>query len=364
LPDPEACTDKRPPALRASDRATEAILYNNWLRGLLGSSDSEVAKKYGRLLYETRALSWGEHQSIKNDPALREVTINHKADQWRNFAGRIRTEDPGAYEYLTGARGMERIGAGFIALLSAIMFALFDITASILVLLGFLIFRWAVIAAPIIGTIAILRPASAGFRRLVNAVVAALFNIIIFGTGAAIYLFAFDLIVTSALPGWLQVVLVWLTGVVGWLLLRPYRRITQLGGRDPSAVVASAGSWHRRFFRDARETAPLAVAKPGGGSEPVVGEHRPQRIEIRAEHPVRVESDPAPTAPPGGRPAGTPRRMPAPSQGGWTEPAPDGASSYTLYRPQRSTVGGRDDYRSTSSVSGRSGARGEARLDE
>ena len=37
---------------------------------------------------------------------------------------------------------------------------------------------------------------------------------------------------TSTLPGWLQVVLVWLVGVVGWLLLRPYRRITQLGGKD------------------------------------------------------------------------------------------------------------------------------------
>ena len=31
-------------------------------------------------------------------------------------------------------------------------------------------------------------------------------------------------------------VLVWLCGVVGWLLLRPYRRITQLGGRAASSV--------------------------------------------------------------------------------------------------------------------------------
>ena len=42
------------------------------------------------------------------------------------------------------------------------MFAMFDLTASMLVLLGFLIFRWAVIAAPILGTIGLLRPASAG----------------------------------------------------------------------------------------------------------------------------------------------------------------------------------------------------------
>jgi len=43
--------------------------------------------------------------------------------------------------------------------------------ADALVLLGFLIFRWAVIAAPILGTIGLLRPASSGIRRLANAVV-------------------------------------------------------------------------------------------------------------------------------------------------------------------------------------------------
>jgi hypothetical protein len=283
--------------------------------------------------------------------------MERKQDQWRNFAGRIKEEDPAAYEYLTGAKGIERIGAGFIALVSAIMFALFDITASLLVLLGFVVFRWAVIAAPVIGTVAILRPASAGFRRLVNAVVAALFNIVIFGTGAAIYLFAFDLIMTASLPGWLQVVLVWLCGVVGWLLLRPYRRITQLGGGNSTAVVASAGTWHRRFFRDVRDTAPAAVAKPGGGSELVVADRPPQRIEVRAEPPLHTDgptTDAAQAAPV--------RRMPAPSGGGWSEPDTSSAPAYSLYQPRRSSVTAaeRDG---VASAGGGSRSRTEARLD-
>jgi hypothetical protein len=359
LPDRNACRDERPPALRASDNAAEQILFENWLRGLLGSADSATARKYGRMLYDARTIDWREQQSIRDDPRLRDVYIERKAAQWRNFAGRIKEEDPAAYEYLTGAKGMERIGAGFIALLSAVMFALFDITASLLVLLGFVIFRWAVIAAPIIGTVAILRPASAGFRRLVNAVVAALFNIVIFGAGAAIYLFAFDLIMGAALPGWLQVVLVWLCGIVGWLLLRPYRRITQLGGRDPSAVVASAGSWHRRFFRDIRESAPASAARPGGGSEVVVWDRPPQRIEIRAEGPLQAE----PSAPPSVPPA-TPRRMPTPSGGGWHEPDVADAPTYTLYRPSRSTVTAaeaRGDATAAPDAVGRT--RAEARLD-
>jgi len=161
------------------------------------------------------------------------------------------------------------------------MFALFDLTASLLVLLGFLIFRWAVIAAPVLGTVGILRPASTGIRRLMNAVVAAVFNIIIFGTGASIYLFAVSLIIqTDSIPGWLQVVLILLTGLVGWILLRPYRRITQLGGKDSSKTIASIGGWQRLFFRDlkraqADETA--ETSRSARGPRRCVRGRRPRR---------------------------------------------------------------------------------------
>src|SRR3954452_5909063 len=46
----DACQDNRPPAVRASDMATETMLYRNWVRGLLGSADSTTAQKYGRAL--------------------------------------------------------------------------------------------------------------------------------------------------------------------------------------------------------------------------------------------------------------------------------------------------------------------------
>jgi hypothetical protein len=290
--------------------------------------------------------------------------------QWMKVAEQIRQEDPEAYEYLQGINGMERIGAGFIAMLAAFMFAMFDITASLLVLLGFLVFRWAVIVAPILGTIGLLRPASGGIRRLGNAVVAAVFNIAIFGTGAAIYLFAVDLIMnTASLAGWLQVVLVWLCGVVGWLLLRPYRRITQLGGKDNAAAIASAGSWHRRFFRDMREAAKLEVAEGGGTREPTFGkdgrpvyvEQRNLRPEARLEDPAHSSTARGPAA--GGpgadasttvatRPDGTetaPDMAPAASgeqrslpssarsrnASDWTEPdVAERPASYAIYRPE------------------------------
>jgi len=356
---PGACKDNRPPAVRASDTATESMLYKEWVRGALGSSESETARKYGLALYDAKSLSWQEAERLRANPGDRDATIAAKNRQWMKVAEQIKTEDPEAYEYLTGQKGMERVGAGFIAVLASVLFAMFDLTASLLVLLGFLIFRWAVIAAPILGTVGLLRPASAGLRRLANAVVAAVFNIAIFGTGAAIYLFAVDLVMsTPTLPGWLQVVLVWLCGVVGWLLLRPYRRITQLGGKDSTSAVTSAGSWHRRFFRDVREAAKLNVAEPGGTADPQVGKRRQVALEqttLRPEARLEDSSQTAITSRPDGSPAPDARpetgqpatRQPQHAAGRgqrhrspqWTEPdVPDGPPSYTVYRPDTGDI--------------------------
>jgi hypothetical protein len=320
--------------------AVTNLLYRNWLRGELGSADSTTAQKYGFILYDSKSLTWGEAQSIEDDPsgATRQRILAEKQTRWEKVAKQIKSEDPDAYQYLQGNKGMDRVGAGFIAILSAVFFAMFDIVASVLVLLGFLIFRWAVIAAPILGTVGMLRPASAGIRRLANAVVAAIFNIIIFGTGAAIYLFAVDLIMgTATLPAWLQVVLVWLCGIVGWLLLRPYRRITQLGGGRDAAGQVAAGGWHRSFFRDLRQAATLGIAAPAVESA-VERRHRDVtaaarlRPEARHDDPVDVrgaDTQPDSRRAPGREAPGRVSRSPQ-----WKAPdRNEGEPSYAVYRP-------------------------------
>ena len=356
---PADCKDHRPPAVRASDTVTDGMLYRNWLRGALGSADSPTAQKYGPVLYDAKAFTWGETTDMRRDPKQRQVIIDQKQQRWMKVAEQIKTDDPEAYEYLQGTQGMDRIGAGFIAIMSSLFFAMFDITASVLVLLGFLIFRWAVIAAPILGTIALFRPASGGLKRLANAVVAAVFNIVIFGTGAAVYLFAVDLIMgTASLPGWLQVVLIWLTGVVGWLLLRPYRRITQLGGKDSSRAVTSVGSWHRLFFRDVQAAAALKLIEEGGTREPraITGSTH-NRPESRTDSVVSAGSSAGPSA--GTAPAGAEQSPPdRPETGGRREPVPAGQAprrrepverwaepdvgdrpaTYTVYRPDSGDV--------------------------
>ena len=348
-PTPGACVDHRTPAVRASDTAAQNLLYRDWLRGLLGSADSPTAIKYGPVLYDARSFTWDEAATIAAHPETRDAAVAAKQMEWMKVAEQIKAEDPQAYDYLQGNQGMDRIGAGFISILSSIFFAVFDITASLLVLMGFLIFRWAVIALPLLGTVGLLRPASSGIRRLANAVVAAIFNIVIFGTGAAVYLYAVDLIMsTTTLPGWLQVVLVLLVGVVGWVLLRPYRRLTQMGGGREAGLIGDAVPWHRRWLRDPRAAARREVVIDDATPRQIPADRRRGELETRPLRPeTRIEeapdarrdmvtargAGPPPELPPGraATAPATPRRRPA---GDWTEPdLPEAPSQYAIYRP-------------------------------
>jgi hypothetical protein len=146
---------------------------------------------------------------------------------------------------------------------------------------------------------------------------------------------------TASLPGWLQVTLVWLCGVVGWLLLRPYRRITQLGGRDSTGQLAAAGSWHRSFFRDLRQAATLAVATPA--VESAIERRRANDVVLRTStRPEARHEDPFEARGTGGsRPEdrtvpeespepARPRRRPA----RWTSAGTqEGPAGYAVYRP-------------------------------
>ncbi|MGH3738958.1 MAG: MFS transporter, partial [Micromonosporaceae bacterium] len=294
----DACADPRPPAERASEISTDAVLYRNWLRGTLGSSDSEAADKYGKALYDAQSFSWDEIEEIEAaDPGqertqVRDAIIKQKQDRFNRIAQQIKKEDREAYEHLQGLHGSDRVGAGFIALMSAVFFGFFDLVASLLILLSFMIIRWAVIIAPLLGTIALLRPASAGLRRLGNAVVAAVFGVVLFGAGAAIYLLAVQAIMKTTMAPWLHVVLVGLAGVAGWLLLRPYRRLTQLAG-------GSGGSLSDRVLGRRGDT----EREPG--PDPVDAQARPESrtggtilvpTAAREREPTRVEGAPGPSS--------------------------------------------------------------------
>ncbi len=313
---PEACEDHRTPAVRASDTATTELLYRNWLRGTLGSADSTTAKKYGMALYEASSLDWADERDIAARPETRKVIIEQKQERWNKIAEQIKDEDPAAYQNLTGDQDMNRIGAGFFALLSALCYAAFDLIASVMVLLGFLIFRWAVIAAPLLGTIGLLQPASSAIKKLGNAVLISGINVVVFSVGGSAYVSATNLIMNSpGLASWLKLLLILLSGIAGWMLLRKYRRVAGMAQlHDPVWM-------HRRMMRqmrrqgrrsrhvDERVGEEIVDAVEKDHHEEPSGDDRPDGEEIRwgrhRSRRVYYDDDPADTESAGRR--GRPR---------------------------------------------------------
>ncbi|MEU6246678.1 hypothetical protein [Glycomyces sp. NPDC047010] len=255
---PNFCIDTRSAAVTASDTVSGQVLYQNWLRTMLGQSEevkfrerngevvedeegnpvvteSNTAYKYGPALFAAQAMSWQEDGEAQDSATVRNRLIEEKQELWQGLVAQIQTEDPEAYANISGQRAWERTGTGLLALLTAIFFSLFDLTASILIILGFMIVRFAIVALPIIGTIALLRPAGGPFKRLVNTVLGAIINVAIFSLAAVIYIWASSRILQTSMPVWLQVVMIGLLGVAAWLLLRPGRRIAGLvGGSGPA----------------------------------------------------------------------------------------------------------------------------------
>ena len=256
------CIDTRTSAVVASDTVSNEVLYQNWLRTMLGQSEevtyerdngeiatdedgdpivrsSNVAYKYGRALYDAQAFTWMESDTADGSATNRNDVIEEKQELWRNLVAQIQEEDPEAYAHLSGERAWERTGTGILTMLTALFFALFDITASVLIILGFMIVRFAIVALPIIGTIAILRPAGGPFKRLINTVLGAIINVAVFSLAAVIYIFATSRILGTTLPVPMQVILIGLLGVAAWMLLRPFRRINNLvaGGGPADALL-------------------------------------------------------------------------------------------------------------------------------
>ncbi|WP_156937645.1 MFS transporter [Haloglycomyces albus] len=245
---PDDCIDTRGGAVKASDMVVDKVLYENWLRAMLGQgteftptddededgnpvvTDANTAYKYGPALYWAQALTWNENERAEEDPANRAEIFEEKQKTWRNLAAQIEREDPEAHAALVGERAWERAGTALLALVTALFFSLFDLTSSLLIILGFMVVRFAIIALPIIGTVALLRPAGGPFKRLVNIVLASIINVMVFAVAAVVYLYAASLILGANLPSWLQIVLIGLVGVSAWMLLRPFRRLASMQG--------------------------------------------------------------------------------------------------------------------------------------
>lgn len=300
----QACVDSRPVAVRASDVAVDAVLYKPWLRAMLGTADSQTALKYGPALYDATTLSWGEATRADQSPELRKQLIEHKAQDFNKIAEQIRTEDPLAYEHLQGIHGNDRFGSGLVALLSAFVFAFFDVIASVIILLGFGLFRYAIIAFPLLATFGVFMPASGPLRRVMNMSATAFVNIVVFGAAAGVYLTAMSVIFSSTMPGFVQIVVLAMTAVLMLKILRPDRRFLHAatGRSRPGRITQHLRAKYARSTSD--QVVPVSPAPAGAGTEAQAVPNRPENAPSRPRrgarpHPISVTAaaTPAQTRP-------------------------------------------------------------------
>lgn len=237
-------TDGADPAAATVTPLVDAILYQRWVAGTLGDTTSPTAREYGPVLFSASTLTWAETDLVRSDPngAGREL-IEAKQDQWRQAADDIKASDPDAYEYLTGARSLDRIGHAIVAFtLMGILPIL--VISLVLVAMSYLIIRLVVMFLPLVALVALLLRGT--LRGLISLSAAAVINSVVFAVGAAVtaYLYGVFLSPDTGMPALLGILLAFLVGIAMWIILSPYRRLTTMV-RGTNAVATTRAEYNR-----------------------------------------------------------------------------------------------------------------------
>jgi hypothetical protein len=327
--------DKAPGAARdAGTEATagmhEALLYQSWLGGTFGDANSDVAKKYGPVIFDATALTWGEAQILKTDPDAGKKIIEAKEKKFEDAASKIKDADPDAYDYLTGRRSDTRVGYAMLAGLATLCAVPFLFVAGLLVLGALIIVRFGVMLFPAFATLGLFPTMRTLVTGIGSTVVSALINAMVFGIGAAVTVLGMGVLLSPATgtPPWLDIILMLLLTIVMCVALRPFRRLTQMvssrtnhfatasGGVSTTARTAAKTS--SRILTTALGTFLGVNATQRGGVNTATVEAQaadgvPQRAEANASYqpvtagpPVEAASAPAGVTKPGTVPAMAP----------------------------------------------------------
>jgi hypothetical protein len=318
----------------AASNMHSALLYEPWLAGTFGSSDSPTAKAYGSRIFKDSALSWREAAILAQDPDAGKKIIDGKKDDFKAAAEEIKAKDPDAYDYLSGKHSDDRVGFAFLSLFATLCTVPFLFVSGLLIVGALLIVRFGVMVFPIFATLGLFPTMRTLVTGLGSTLAAAMINAAIFGAGASITVLIMGLLLapTSGLSGWLAILLMLVTTIIMWVVLRPFRRLTQfVRSSDAGEVFSDAVSAPARVAKGAAWTAGrlgmrAATIAVGAGAGTLAAE---QVAEHFRDEPVqRAESEPDTQVYatvqdlPRSTPATQPRALPARAEPGPTGPAP------------------------------------------
>jgi hypothetical protein len=244
------------PTLSQSEMLVDTVLYRQWLRGEFGNPDSAVARKYGRDLFDAQAFTRAERQVLDREPSSATALDLTKNSKFNEIAAKIKTEDPAAYDYLTG-HSHARMGAGFVAVTVALPTAGFRAVSDLLVFAARIIIRLLVIFFPGLAIAGILMVGPVRTAFLAGA--AALVNSVVFSVGAGLNVLAANILLGPDvhLPTWLAVVFLAVISLIMWRAFKPFRHLTAMVNPNHNFFTdtASPGMAAGRFRRFASAAA-------------------------------------------------------------------------------------------------------------
>ncbi|MHA6752218.1 hypothetical protein ACX31A_15330 [Dermacoccus nishinomiyaensis] len=199
-------------------------LYRTWAEATFGSANSEMAKKYGRELFDLEHFTISEWETYQSDPGGkgRDIAMEKKKRFDYVAQGHVKKEDPVAYDYLTGNRWGQRMTNGVISFVVTLGVVFFLLVASAALLISFLITRLLVPFAPAGGVIFMLDAfrdyAVKGAQKLAMILVAGPIMLV-----GALVVLRIDGAIWGMdnIPTVVQMFLVIATSVIAWKLLKP-----------------------------------------------------------------------------------------------------------------------------------------------
>jgi hypothetical protein len=197
----------------------DAVVYQSWLRGEFGTPEAPQAAEFGPRLLNAQAWTTDELAQHKDGD---QAALNAKKAEYKAIYNSLGPTQG----YFTGDDG-SRTGSGFLALLQAVAFSLFQLFAKAAVLLAQLLLRILTLAGPLIGLVALIHHDL--LRKVARAAAATVFNVLILavlaGTHALLLQAIFNATGLSLLT---RTLLGLMLTLVCFMIGKPLRRMWQM----------------------------------------------------------------------------------------------------------------------------------------
>ncbi|QFZ16859.1 hypothetical protein [Saccharothrix syringae] len=195
------------------------VVYQSWLRGEFGSPEAPQAGEFGPKLLNAQAWTVQELTDSKDGD---QAALEAKKAEYKNIYSQLGPTKG----YFSGDDG-GRTGAGFLSLLQAVAFSLFQLFAKAAVLLAQLLLRVFTLAGPLIGLVALVHHEL--LRKVARAAAVTVFNVLVLavlaGTHALLLQAIFNATGLSLLT---RTLLGLMLTLVCFMVGKPLRRMWQM----------------------------------------------------------------------------------------------------------------------------------------